>query len=101
MMRKRGCESRKPARRPASGEDQEAIVDFLADPATYGLGAGAVTRIDTHISHVFLAGDRAYKLKGAVRRPYVDFSTVERRRRACVAELRLNRRTAPELYLDM
>jgi len=54
--------------------------------------------VTTHISHVFIAGDRALKLKRAVRLPYVDFSTIELRKAACGRELALNRRTAPELY---
>lgn len=55
--------------------------------------------IETHISRVFLAGDRAWKLKKAVALPYVDFSTLEKRRIACEREVTLNRRTAPQLYL--
>jgi len=81
-------------------EDQGEVVAFLSRPATYGAEVSRVDRLDTHVSHVFLAGDRAYKLKRAVRLPYVDFSTVERRREACAAELALNRRTAPALYLE-
>lgn len=50
---------------------------------------------------MFLAGDRAYKLKRAVKYPYLDFSSAERRRVACEAELTLNRRTAPKLYLEV
>ncbi|MBI3403032.1 MAG: AAA family ATPase [Acidobacteria bacterium] len=57
--------------------------------------------MDTHISIVWLVGDRAYKLKRAVRYDYVDFSTIERRRAACEAEVQLNRRTAPSLYLGV
>ena len=53
------------------------------------------------MSLVFLAGDRAYKLKRAVKLPYLDFSTAEQRRAACAAELALNRRTAPSLYLNL
>ena len=49
----------------------------------------------------FLAGDRAYKLKRAVKFPYLDYSTAEQRRAACEAELALNRRTAPDLYLEV
>ena len=76
--------------------DQTAIIDMLACPSTH---AGAsVERIDTHTSIVFLAGSRAYKLKRAVRFDYLDFSTCERRRTLCAAEVRLNRRTAPALY---
>src|SRR5579863_1342352 len=81
-------------------EDQSEVLAFLADPATYGLPAGGVERIDTHISAVFLAGDRAYKLKRAVKFSYLDFSTRALRATACATELALNRRTAPALYLE-
>lgn len=81
------------------GQDQAAVMALLADPRTHG--GLPVRRIDTHGSVVFLAGERAYKLKRAVRFPYMDYSTVERRRRCCEAELRLNRRTAPDLYLGV
>ena len=77
-------------------EDQTAVIDFLAAPSTHG--GGTVERIDTHASVVFLAGERAYKLKRAVQFDYLDFSTSERRRSLCEAEVRLNRRTAPTLY---
>jgi uncharacterized protein len=77
-------------------EDQTAVIEFLASPSTHG-GAG-VDRIDTHTAIVFLVGARAYKLKRAVHFDYVDFSTCERRRAMCDAEVRLNRRTAPTLY---
>jgi aminoglycoside phosphotransferase family enzyme/predicted kinase len=58
-------------------------------------------RIDTHGAVVFLAGDRAYKLKRAVKFPYMDFSTAERRRAMCEAEVEINRRLAPEIYLGV
>ena len=77
-------------------EDQTDVVGFLSSPSTYD--GGHVERIDTHSAIVFLVGERAYKLKRAVRFDYLDFSTAERRRAMCDAELRLNRRTAPELY---
>jgi aminoglycoside phosphotransferase family enzyme/predicted kinase len=89
--------------------DQDEVVAFLSTPAAYasriaasGAAASAppaVDRIDTHISIVWLAAARVYKLKRAVRYDYVDFSTVELRRQACEAEVRINRRTAPSLYL--
>ena len=79
-------------------DEQREIITFLSRPAAFGLRAGAADRIDTHISIVWLAGDRAYKLKRAVRFDYVDFSTSELRRVACEAEVRLNRRTASALY---
>jgi aminoglycoside phosphotransferase family enzyme len=50
---------------------------------------------------VFLAGDLAYKVKRAVKYAFLDFSTLEKRRVACLNELRVNRRTAPGLYLDV
>lgn len=78
-------------------EDQSEVIEFLASPATHG--GAPVSRIDTHTAVVCLAGDRAWKLKRAVRFDYVDFSTVALRQRCCEAELRVNRRTAPSLYL--
>ena len=83
-----------------SRENQETVEAFLSYPSTYGLSDG-VERIETHISHLFLIGARVFKLKRAVRLPYLDFSTPEKRLAACEKELRLNRRTAPELYLGV
>jgi aminoglycoside phosphotransferase family enzyme/predicted kinase len=60
-----------------------------------------VERIETHASIVFLAGPFAYKVKRAVKYPFLDFSTLEKRRAACLNELRVNSRTAPDLYLDV
>ena len=81
---------------------QRDVIAFLSTPAAYGLPNGSVIeRIDTHISIVWLAGGRAYKLKRAVAFDYVDFSTIELRRVACDAEVRLNRRTASTLYLGV
>lgn len=88
---------------PSPGNaDQTEVLAFLGDAATHALAAGErVDRVTTHISELFLAGDRAYKLKRAVRYSYLDFSTLERRRAACEAELAINRRAAPELYLEV
>lgn len=77
-------------------EDQSDVVSFLSSPATHD--GAAVERIDTHASIVFLAGQRALKLKRAVRYDYLDFSTAERRRAMCEAELRINRPLAPAIY---
>ena len=82
-------------------EDQQAVIAFLREPSSYGPQIEQVEVIETHVSLVFLAGDCAYKLKRAVKYPYLDFSTAEDRRRACEAELILNRRTAPGLYLEV
>lgn len=77
-------------------EDQSEVVEFLAAPSTHA--GAAVERIETHASIVFLAGDRAWKLKRAVRYDYLDFSTADERRAMCEAEVRINRRSAPDLY---
>jgi hypothetical protein len=65
------------------------------------LGGAAVETIETHISTVLLAGAYAYKLKKPVDLGFLDFTTLDARRRYCEQELRLNRRTAPQLYLDV
>ena len=77
-------------------EDQSSVVAFLSSPVAHD--GATVERIDTHASIVFLAGDRAWKLKRAVRYAYLDYSTAARRRAMCEAEVRVNRRTAPALY---
>lgn len=76
-------------------------VAFLSEPAAYGRLAGEVTCRETHMSWVFLAGEKVYKLKKPVRFPYLDFATLERREAACRAELTLNRRLAPDVYQDV
>lgn len=80
-------------------DDQAAVFAFLEDPATHG--GAPVTRCDTHAASVFLAGPDAYKVKRAVRFPFLDFSTLEKRRAACAAELEVNRANAPLLYLGL
>lgn len=76
-------------------------VAFLSDPSTYGDQVDVVNRRETHMSWVFLAGERVYKLKKPVRFPYLDFSTLARREAACRAELRLNRRLAGDVYIGI
>ena len=75
---------------------QQAVVDFLGDPATHG--GTPVVRIDTHAARVFLAGPRALKIKRAVRFPFLDFSTLAKRKAACEAEIEVNRALAPAIY---
>src|ERR1700683_1152677 len=77
---------------------QQDVRAFLADPATYGGGAEKVRRIDTHAASVFLAGDRALKIKRAVRFPFLDYSTLAKRKAMVEAEIAVNRPLAPELY---
>jgi len=81
-------------------EDQSDVFAFLANPATHGLET-PVIRIDTHGAAVFLAGRDVYKIKRAVKFPFMDFSTLDKRRRACENELAVNRSNAPELYLGL
>ncbi len=79
-------------------EDQSEVFAFLADPSTHAL-AGKVARIDTHGAVVFLAGRDVYKIKRAIFFPFMDFSTLEKRRVACENEIAVNKVNAPELYL--
>jgi aminoglycoside phosphotransferase family enzyme/predicted kinase len=74
--------------------NQEAVFAFLSDPARHS----QVRRIDTHAASVFLEGDRALKIKRAVRFPFLDYSTLEKRRDACNDEIRINKPFAPEIY---
>ena len=77
-------------------DGQDEVLAFLGDPATHG--GQNVQRIDTHAASVFLAGDRALKIKRAVRFPFLDYSTLEKRKQACEAELAVNAPYAPEIY---
>jgi aminoglycoside phosphotransferase family enzyme/predicted kinase len=78
----------------ADADVQDRVFAFLTDPATH-LG---VHRIDTHAASVFLEGDRALKIKRAVRYPYLDYSTLAKRKAACDEEIRVNRPFAPQIY---
>ncbi len=82
-------------------EDQSAVIEFLTRPQSYPGHPAGVEHIDTHGAMIFLAGDRAYKLKRAVKLAYLDFSSLEKRLAVCERELYLNRMTAPELYLGV
>jgi uncharacterized protein len=84
-----------------NGNELGAKVDFLSQTNTYSPAVKEVECRETHMSWVFLAGDKVYKLKKPVRFPYLDFSTLAKREAACRAELRLNRRLAPDVYLDL
>lgn len=82
-------------------ESQDEVVRALADPALYPHRPPRVEHVQTHISHVFLAGSYVYKLKKAVRFSFLDFGTRELRRHFCEEELRLNRRLSRAVYLDV
>lgn len=79
-------------------DDQVGLVSAFSAGLVDG-APGPIERLDTHLSHVFLTDTGAFKLKKAVRLPFVDFRTLEQRRTACAAELEVNRRMAPALYL--
>lgn len=79
-----------------SSNDQQAVIDFLGAPATHG--GQKVARVDTHAAVVFLTPNRVLKIKRAVKFPFLDFSTLEKRKAACEAELEVNRPFAPAIY---
>ncbi|CAM5766530.1 DNA-binding protein [Labrys miyagiensis] len=80
-------------------EAQDEAIAFLSDPATHG-SSEPVQRIDTHGAIVFLTGERAFKLKRAVRYPFMDLSDADKRREACQKEISVNKAFAPQIYLD-
>ncbi len=82
-------------------DEHAAIVLWLARPENYSRRPDRVEHVETHISHVFLAGSYACKLKKPVKYDFLDFSTLGAREHACREEIRLNRRLAPDTYLDV
>ena len=75
---------------------------FLRDHRSYPCcTASSLVAHETHMSWVFLVGDRAFKLKKPLRLSYLDFSSLEKREKVCREELRLNRRLAPDIYLGV
>lgn len=85
-------------------ETEPALSDkvaFLSRGGVYPEPAASVVTHETHMSWVFLAGEKAYKLKKPVRFPYLDFSTLQRREAVCRAEVRLNLRLAPTVYFGV
>ena len=78
-----------------------ALVAALGDPRAFAHPVDAVKVIETHISWVLLAGEFAYKIKKPIKLPFLDFGDLASRRFFCLEELRLNRRVAPHLYLDV
>src|SRR3954471_23311134 len=77
-----------------NSEIQDEVFGFLASLESNP----PVRRIDTHAASVFLAGERALKVKRAVRFAFLDYSTLEKRKAACEAEIRINRPFAPQIY---
>lgn len=81
--------------------DLPPLIRSLMAPGCFPAVPGPAELVQTHISWVLLAGDYAYKIKKPVRLPFLDFSTLAQRKACCDDELRLNRRFAPDLYLDV
>ena len=79
----------------------DTLIQALQSPQAYPHAVDEVRLLETHISWVLLTGEFAYKLKKPVSLGFVDFSTLDRRRFFCDEEIRLNRRLAPDLYLDV
>ncbi|MEJ2529869.1 MAG: hypothetical protein P8Z39_07315, partial [Gammaproteobacteria bacterium] len=77
------------------------LIESLQNPEVWPHPATEVELVETHISYVLLVGDFAYKIKKPVDLGFLDFSTLEKRQYYCEKELSLNRRLAPDLYLDV
>jgi len=90
-----------PKSQEADFSQHARLVQALRNPEPYQHPVGEVELIETHMSSVLLAGEFAYKLKKPVQYGWADFSTLARRRLYCDEEVRLNRRTAPEIYLGV
>src|SRR5262249_2095495 len=74
----------------------EPVIAFLTDPSTFG--TAEIRRIDTHAASVFLAGERAIKIKRPVRFPFLDYSTLDKRQAPCEAQPAVNKPFAPAIY---
>src|SRR4051794_1271353 len=83
---------------PAGMTDDSATQDRIFAALTNSADHPNVRRIDTHAASVFLEGRRALKIKRAVKFPFLDYSTLEKRKAACEEEIRINRPLAPQIY---
>lgn len=83
------------------GAPPSRVAAAMCSPGFYPGPPAEVRLVETHVSWVFLAGDRAYKLRKPVVLPFLDFGTAERRRAACEAEVRVGRRLAPSVYVGV
>src|SRR5881227_363604 len=82
-------------------DSQERLIAFLESPESYPHSPAEVRLMQTHISWVFIASPFVFKVKKPLSLGFLDFSTLEKRRHFCERELKLNRRLAPEIYLDV
>lgn len=81
-------------------DHQATLVAALSDPTRYSHPVADVEHLETHISHILLAGEYAYKIKKPLNLGFLDFTDLGRRKFFCAEEVRLNRRLAPDIYLD-
>ncbi len=86
---------------PHQVADQTEVEQLLSAPSTYGPNIDYIDRVDTYGAMLFMTPDRVIKVKKAVKYPYMDFSTLEKRRAACFNEIKLNRPTAPSIYIGV
>jgi aminoglycoside phosphotransferase family enzyme/predicted kinase len=82
-------------------DDSASLIQALRERGVFPHAVEDIQLVETHISWVLLTGRFAYKIKKPLKLDFLDFSTLELRRRYCEEELRLNRRTAPQLYLEV
>ncbi len=82
-----------------SEPDLKDKLRFLSDPDTYPDIQSDVEAVETHMSWVFLTGERVYKLKKPVKYPFLDFRTLEKRKQDVDDEIRLNGRLSPDVYI--
>ncbi|MEO6148100.1 MAG: hypothetical protein ABIT70_13875 [Sulfuriferula sp.] len=85
----------------AASAAQTQLVASLREHGHYPHPATNIQALETHISHVLLVGEYAYKIKKPLNLGFLDFTTLDQRRFYCTEELRLNRRLAPDIYLDV
>ena len=102
-LRKPDCGGNAWGRKQQKGKqvDLQDLMDALSDPRAYLHPVVGLHMLQTHASCVFLTGEYAYKIKKPVNFGFLDYGTLERRRRCCERELQLNRRLCPEVYLDL
>jgi hypothetical protein len=86
---------------PETMSESAELIQSLHNPACFDHAAGPVRVIETHISWVLLTGEFAYKIKKPLNLGFLDFSSLDKRLRACRDEVQLNRRLAPAIYLDV
>lgn len=86
---------------PIPSTQDNTLINALLDSQVYDHHVEQIKLVETHISWVILTGAYAYKIKKPLNLGFLDFSSLEKRKQCCEEELRLNRRTAPDIYLEV